>query len=99
MYWCQQVWKPNQNNFHEFPQAWGRRKYGCPVWVCPTDNFMSHQRKNISINECWPNQLEQTSQQSMIVISKLKLQRNYFEVNQRMKNNNKKCLKTSLALQ
>ena len=47
-------------------QDWVRLWQGCrlggvhmSVFISPTDNFLSHPRKIISINECWSNQRRQ----------------------------------------
>ena len=40
---------------HDITQAWGGRKYVCPVWIKPTDNFQSHLSTSFRINEFWSN--------------------------------------------
>ena len=43
------------------------------VWIRPTGNFQSYLRNSFRINEHWSNKPEQTSQQSTMLRSKLKI--------------------------
>ena len=72
---CQQVWTTNQNPQQNLPQACRGRKSVCLVWICPTDNFLSHTRTSIRINNQWYDKPIQTSKKSTMVILKQKPQR------------------------
>ena len=37
----------------ELPQTCGVSKSICPIWIRPTDNFLTHSRTSSSINEIW----------------------------------------------
>ena len=82
--WCEQLWTSNRHPFHYLSRYWGSSKPIWTVWISPMDNFLSHLRTIISINVCWSNQYEQTSQQSPVVWSKNKRQSKYFKLNWRM---------------
>ena len=59
----QKFWTPNRHPHHDRSQTCGGSKSVCPVWIWPTDNFLTHTRTSFKINECWSGQCKQTSQQ------------------------------------
>ena len=63
--WIQKVWTPNFHPCHYPPQTCGGNKSVCPVWIRPTDNFLTHLGESFSINERWYNQWKQTGQEPM----------------------------------
>ena len=53
----------NRKTRHDLARSCRRRKYLCPVWICLTENSLSHPSTSISINDRLPDQCKQTSQQ------------------------------------
>ena len=45
----------NRQYRHGLPQACGRNKSVCPVWIGTTGNFQSHPKASFRINERWSN--------------------------------------------
>ena len=74
IYLCQQEVTPNWHPCQGLPQICEGSKSLCPVWIQITYNLQSYTRTSIVINKIWYNQHEKTSQQSIIIRSKLKLQ-------------------------
>ena len=52
----------------------GESKSVRPVWIHPTDNFLTHPRTSFIINERWSDQCKQTDWQSMAQMWQLKPQ-------------------------
>ena len=59
--WSQQDLKPNWHPRHNLPQACRAIKLVHPIYTCHTENFQSHPRTSISINEHLPDQNKQTN--------------------------------------
>ena len=55
MYWWRQVKSQKPHPRHDLPQNLEGRKSVCPVWIGPTDNFLTHLRKIFRVNERWSN--------------------------------------------
>ena len=45
--------KKNWHPCHDLPQKWGGSKSVFTVWMCPTDDFITHQSTGLRINEWW----------------------------------------------
>ena len=52
--WNHKKWHP----CHDLPQTCRGRKYICPVWIRPTEDFLTHLRKNFRVNKLWYNKYD-----------------------------------------
>ena len=48
----------NGHPCHNLTQTYRERKIVCPVWIQPTDNFLTHPRTSFRINERWYNKYD-----------------------------------------
>ena len=74
MNWQEQVWTTNHLPHHELPQNFGGSKSVCPIWIQPTNVFLTHSKTSFSINKLWSNLCGQTCQQPLLKILKQKPQ-------------------------
>ena len=55
---CNRCNHKNRHPRHNLPKTYGGRKPVCPVWIYPTEHFLSHPRTSFRINERLSNKYD-----------------------------------------